>query len=88
MVSPGEHVSATLKREFGEEALSMEGLDEVERSNIGELFKSGGLEVSKRGNCFRSLYSALLRAFYVQSHLPRNSSQVTTSFSRLEVRAY
>ena len=45
MVEPGEHVSQTLKREFGEEALNVKGVDNVKRANISSLFKSGGLEV-------------------------------------------
>ena len=43
MVDGGEHVSATLKREFGEEALnSLEDDQKEETKNlIAEFFKSG-----------------------------------------------
>lgn len=46
MVEPGEAVSQTLQREFGEEALNVDGVDTSEQRNIQLLFKSGGLEVS------------------------------------------
>jgi ADP-ribose pyrophosphatase len=48
MVDPGESVSLTLKREFGEEALNSEGVSAAEKAHIEEqvatLFK-GGVEV-------------------------------------------
>lgn len=46
MVAPGEAVSKTLLREFGEEALDMDGVEMDEQDNIKLLFKAGGLEVS------------------------------------------
>jgi ADP-ribose pyrophosphatase len=49
MVDPGEHVSVTLKREFGEEALNaLEACEDRKRElqrQISEFF-SGGYEVS------------------------------------------
>ncbi|XP_039250889.2 transient receptor potential cation channel subfamily M member-like 2 isoform X1 [Styela clava] len=55
MVDPGEKVSVTLRREFSEEALNIEGTHdplEIERirENVLNLFKSGGLELFK-GYC-------------------------------------
>jgi len=45
MVDPGEHVSVTLKREFGEEALNSLEADPEERSEllarIDEFFQNG-----------------------------------------------
>ena len=49
MVDPGEHISVTLKREFGEEALNLLEASEEDRCHLKQAideFFTGGFEVN------------------------------------------
>ena len=51
MVDPGEHISVTLKREFGEEALNLLEASEEDRCRLKKTIEesfAGGFEVNCR----------------------------------------